>query len=127
MRMMTIAAFGAGTLALAFSSAALAQAPGKTHYQCYNVTQAQALKPQAPKLTDQFGTSGPRLGAAVFLCAPVEKNGQPPADKDTHLVCYRISGKNPGKRVSVTHQFGTQTLTVNAATLLCLPSTKKLL
>jgi hypothetical protein len=130
MRTMTIAAF-TGSLAFMLSSPALAQAPApapsKQHYQCYQVTQTSRLSPQAPKLTDQFGESNPRLGPATMLCAPVEKNGEPMTDKETHLVCYTIRGRNAQKAVSVDHQFGTQTLRVTRGSQLCLPATKKLL
>jgi hypothetical protein len=62
-----------------------------------------------------------------MLCAPVEKNGEPMTDKETHLVCYTIEGRPPQKTVSVTHQFGTHTLRVSRPNVLCLPAAKKVL
>jgi hypothetical protein len=133
MKTSTFAALGA-TLAIIAGASAPARAQGQnppgvnpTHYQCYRVSEANPLKAQQVKLRDQFAASGVKLGKALYLCAPVEKNGVPPKDKDTHLICYSIEGKAANKKVSVTHQFGTQTLTVGGVVSLCVPSIKKVL
>ena len=116
---------------IAVSSAAQAQGkdpPGvnPTHFQCYRVSQQKPIKAEA-KVTDQFGGASYKLGAALFLCAPASKNGEPVKDKETHLTCYSIPAKNAGKKVIVTHQFGSQQLTVGGSVVLCLPSIKKVL
>jgi hypothetical protein len=64
----------------------------------------------------------------IFLCAPVEKNGVPPRDRQTHLVCYEEEGgRAADKRVSVTNQFGKETLAAANPTMLCVPSRKQVL
>ena len=129
MKLSTMLAAG---LTLAFIPAAHAQTknpPGvnPAHYQCYRVSQAKPLKPVALKLKDQFGAWGPKLGNALFLCAPVSKNGEDVKDQLTHLTCYQIPAKNAGKKVLVTHQLGEQVLTVGGTVFMCLPSLKKVM
>jgi hypothetical protein len=120
-------------LGIAFTSAAQAQGknpPGvnPTHFLCYRVSQAAPLKPPASvKLSDQFGAFGSKIGNAMFLCTPVSKNGEEVKDKTTHLVCYQVLAKNAGKKVKITHQLGTQVLTVGGSVTLCLPSTKEVM
>jgi hypothetical protein len=120
---------GAG---IAFVSPAQAQGkdpPGvnPTHFVCYRVSQATKLKPAAVKLKDQFGAFGSKIGNPLFLCAPVSKNGEEVKDSKTHLTCYSISAKNAGKKVKVTHQLGSQVLTVGGSVVLCLPSIKEVM
>jgi hypothetical protein len=118
---------------IAVSSAAQAQGkdpPGvnPTHFLCYRVSQAAPLKPPAAvKLADQFGALGTKIGNALFMCTPVSKNGEEMKDKTTHLTCYSVSAKNAGKKVKVTHQLGSQVLTVGGSVVLCLPSIKEVL
>jgi hypothetical protein len=119
-------------LGVAFTTAAQAQGinpPGvnPTHFLCYRVSQATALKPAAVKLSDQFGSLGTKIGNALFLCTPVSKNGEESKDTTTHLTCYSVSAKNAGKKVKVTHQLGSQVLTVGGSVTLCLPSIKEVL
>ena len=130
------ASIAKASIMLAVGIAALAPAqvqakdpPGvnPTHFQCYRVSEAKRLKPTAVKLKDQFGSSGPKLGRALFLCTPVSKNGEEVKDNTTHLTCYQIPAKNAGKKVLVTHQLGEQVLAVGGSVVLCLPSLKKVL
>jgi hypothetical protein len=119
-------------LGIAFTATAQAQGgdpPGvnSTHFLCYRVSQQKPLKPVEVKLTDQFGGFGTKIGNALFLCTPVSKNGEAVKDKETHLTCYSVSAKNAGKKVNVTHQLGSQQLTVGGSVVLCLPSIKKVL
>jgi hypothetical protein len=120
---------GAG---IAFVSPAQAQGkdpPGvnPTHFVCYRVSQSTKLKPAAVKLKDQFGAFGSKIGNPLFLCTPVSKNGEEVKDSKTHLTCYSISAKNAGKKVKVTHQLGSQVLTVGGSVVLCLPSIKEVM
>ena len=129
MKSSIILAIGIG---MALSTVGPAQAkdpPGvnSTHFQCYRVSQQKPLKPTQVKLADQFGKWAPKLGNALFLCNPVEKNGEPMKDKVTHLTCYQLPAKNAGKKVLVTHQLGEQVLKVGGTMILCLPSLKKVL
>jgi hypothetical protein len=81
------------------------------HYQCYRVSEPEPFTSPPVKLADQFGTSEAKVGRANVLCAPVSKNGARVTDKRTHLVCYEDEGpKLVGKKVTVTNQFGTETL-----------------
>jgi hypothetical protein len=98
-----------------------------THYQCYRVDPGAPLRPQPLRLRDQFAGSQVRAIRALFLCNPVEKNGEAPKDKDTHLVCYEVRGRAVNRKVEVTHQLGRQTLHVAAPAMLCVPSLKKVL
>ena len=118
---------------IAVTSAAHAQGknpPGvnPTHFLCYRVSQAAPLKPPAAvKLNDQFGALGTKIGNALFMCTPVSKNGEESKDLITHLTCYSVSAKNAGKKVKVTHQLGSQVLTVGGSVVLCLPSLKEVI
>ena len=115
-----------------FISPALTQAPNPpgvdpTHYQCYRVSEIKPIKTKAVKLVDQFTKSAPKVGKAAFVCTPVEKNGEPPKDKDTHLTCYTVPAVNAGKKVRMIHQLGEHDLQVGGSIVLCIPSIKKLL
>ena len=120
------------TVAVALGAGAPANAkdpPGvnPTHYQCYLAKPAKPFQ-KGVVLTDQFGKSKVMVLNAVYLCAPVDKDGEGLKDKDTHLVCYQDKGvKAPKKKVMVINQFGEQVLTVNDATWLCVPLLKKVL
>ena len=63
-----------------------------------------------------------------FLCTPVSKDGGEVANKQDHLVCYIVEGgKNAGKKVEITNQFGKAILSIGGTVQLCVPSIKKLL
>jgi hypothetical protein len=134
MQKMTIAAAAAAVLTYVagFMSPALAQVKNPegvdpTHYQCYRVSELKPLRPQSVKLADQFTRSQTRIARAAFICTPVEKNGEPPKDKDTHLTCYTVPAKDARKKVRMIHQFGEHDLAVGGSIVLCLPSLKKVL
>src|ERR1700694_5439715 len=75
---------------------------------------------------------GAFIGSLAFACmiasamsASVSKNGAPVRDQRTHLMCYEDEGpKAVEKKVAVTNQFGTETLTVGGPWTLCEPSLK---
>ena len=99
-----------------------------THYQCYRVVEQEPFQSRETKLSDQFGTSTVKTVKPVFLCAPVAKNGVRPKDRQTHLVCYEDEGgKAADKKVTVSNQFGKETLNVRDPGLLCVPSRKQVL
>ena len=114
-------------------SAAQAQSPNPPginldHYQCYRLSPVSRFKQRKVKLTDQFGTSQAVVVREQFLCAPVEKNGEPIKNKENHLVCYGVTGgKDARKRVEISNQFGKATLQLGGTVLLCVPSLKKVL
>ena len=98
------------------------------HYQCYRLSPVTRFKQQKVKLTDQFGTSEAVVVREQFLCAPVEKNGEPIKDKDDHLVCYVVTGgKDARKKVEITNQFGKAVLQLGGTVQICVPSLKKVL
>jgi hypothetical protein len=130
----TIATLGV-TVAITFGISASAHAQSRnppgvnpSHYQCYRVSEQEPFNPREIRLRDQFGTTTVKIVKPAFLCAPVEKNGVPPRDRQTHLVCYEEEGgKAADKQVSMTNQFGKETLSVKDPALLCVPSRKQVL
>jgi hypothetical protein len=98
------------------------------HYACYKVAQASRFALRRVKLEDQFGRGEAVVVRAVFLCAPVSKNGIDLINKQDHLVCYLVdSGKKANRKVETTDQFGKATLTLTSIAQLCLPALKKVL
>ena len=98
------------------------------HYHCYRVSPVTRFRPLRVKLVDQFGRLQPTVVREQFLCAPVEKNGEPIKDKEDHLVCYSVTGgRNAGKRVEIINQFGKAVLQVGGTVTFCVPSLKKVL
>jgi hypothetical protein len=89
---------------------------------------AKPFKAQKVKLSDQFGPSAAGVIREQFLCAPVSKNGGEVINKQDHLLCYVIKGgKNAGKKVEITNQFGKAVLSIGGTVQLCVPSLKKVL
>jgi hypothetical protein len=75
------------TAAFALAAAAPAFGQGKnppgvdpTHYQCYGVALAKAMKPITVTLKDQFGSAKVQVIQPVYLCSPTAKNEQAPKD-----------------------------------------------
>jgi hypothetical protein len=62
---------------------------------------------------------------SLWACIREPRCGAPVRDKRTHLMCYKDEGpKAVEKKVAVTNQFGTETLTVGGPWTLCVPSLK---
>jgi len=117
-------------LSLATAQAQSPNPPGirLDHYHCYRVSPVTRFRPLRVKLADQFGRLQPTVVREQFLCAPVEKNGEPIKDKEDHLVCYSVTGgRNAGKRVEIINQFGKAVLQVGGTVTFCVPSLKKVL
>jgi hypothetical protein len=80
-------------------------------------------------LKDQFGITGPVIVATpLYLCAPTEKQGQPPKDSVTHYLCYQDKVKPANRGVIVINQFTAPNgipVKVGGPTFLCVPSIKK--
>ena len=128
----TICAVLAATIAILGTSSASAQPnpPGikLDHYACYKVTSARPFRQQRVKLEDQFGRGEAVVVRAVFLCAPVSKNGGDLANKQDHLICYMVdSGKKANRKVETVDQFGKAILTVTGMAQLCVPALKQVL
>ena len=117
-------------VAVVQGSVAYAQStPTSPHFKCYVITPKPAAS-ETITLTDQFGTDTFLRQGPEFVCTPVlTKNGaaltqpEPPFD---HLKCHNIvpSGPPVNQTVTVTDQFGTETVTVRTAQFLCAPATK---
>ena len=124
------------TLAVAFTApAARAQFdPLHNHLQCYKIR--SRMKPaKTVMLNDQFGNSVAAVLTPVLLCLPTQKTcdiaggcGQDPepAVPVRHFKCYKVKvPRSPARpAVVLTDQFGTETVQVGAATLLCTPVLK---
>jgi len=98
------------------------------HFACYPSQLTGGHKPKV-SLKNQFGAASAVPVTLFKLCAPARKNGSPILDKKAHLTCYTLTsyhGPTTNRVVSVTNQFGTQTMTVvlNPPQSLCLPSSK---
>ena len=98
------------------------------HFKCYEVDPEQPVNTPVD-LKDQFHLEpGVLVMHAALLCNPVEKthDGQvfKPRNPQDHLVCYRIPEDEFSARVVATNQFGKETLDIDSASLLCVPSQK---
>ena len=113
--------------------AACVAAVGLNHFKLYEVDEASELDPEpVVNLLDQFG---PELGVEVeeaeFFGNPVRKEraGEDPVEisnEIAHLTCYGIEDDvdEPKRSVTINNQFGEQTLVVEEAELLCVPTLK---
>lgn len=134
MKILSNLALGVFGLAFVFAASTPAAAANPTgidpeHYQCYVPVQPVPFQPRTVKLRDQFKPeTEARVIRVAFLCAPVSKNGELLADKESHLVCYDIeTPKVANVPVRTFNQFGKLDFTPGKATLLCVPSLKKVL
>jgi hypothetical protein len=81
-------------------------------------------------LGDQFGTMTVDVKKPMYLCNPVNKNGEDPTapNHSDHLLCYKAKQVDAVKFVKlvgvfVNNQFGSETLDVKKPALLCVPAT----
>jgi len=126
----TLSAVATAALGLGIAQAQTPNPPGikLDHYACYRLSPAKQFKQQKVKLADQFGKSVATVVREQFLCAPVEKNGGAIINKQDHLLCYVVTGgKNAGKNIVITNQFGKAVMAVGGTTQICVPSLKKVL
>ncbi|HTO83138.1 MAG TPA: hypothetical protein VMQ73_12925 [Methylomirabilota bacterium] len=114
------------------TSPASAYVTDKPHFQCYSVTSDKPTTGQTHSLRDQFDTyKATVIMRPVLLCTPTDKDaGDSKLDlKGSHLVCYTMEtagNKGKGRKVSVENQFGSTTMVIGPARLLCVPSSKYL-
>jgi hypothetical protein len=126
----TLSAVATAALGFGIAQAQSPNPPGikLDHYACYRLSPAKQFKQQKVKLADQFGKSVATVVREQFLCAPVEKNGGAIINKQDHLLCYVVTGgKNAGKNIVITNQFGKAVMAVGGTTQICVPSLKKVL
>ena len=100
------------------------------HFKCYEArSTSPAPQNRTVTLQDQFlPLATVVVKNPVNLCTPVDKNEEGIRDPATHLKCYDIS--NPAvpplnRRVTVVNQFGTQRMVEKGASVLCVPTSKK--
>jgi hypothetical protein len=113
------------------------QPPGLDHFTCYPVTYVPGTKPFQPPATvllkDQFTSKNisVQVGAPELLCLPTTKTvgGVTYRAKNTsaHLLCFEVSQTPFPKVAWDENQFGTAQIAFSETSLLCLPSTKKVL
>lgn len=98
------------------------------HYWCYEVTGERVGR--SVTLDDQFGSDLVRVERPKLFCNPVEKLHAGArfriVERQVHLTCYEIFGpqRTTATRFGVFNQFETDTFTVTAFELLCVPSEK---
>ena len=109
-----------------FPVAARAQfgAPALDHFTVYSAT--GQLDPPFATFQDQLGIQSGNLGPTQLFLVPARKNAEPPFDLLSHLTCYALDGTPPPNvpTVTVTHQFGTQDLSLGPARYACIPTEK---
>jgi predicted outer membrane repeat protein len=107
------------------------------HFQCYKVKISRSRPPFVPvsgvTLHDQFGPMTVDVKKPLFLCNPVNKNGedQSAPSHAQHLMCYQVKQTGADDAlfttivgVFVNNQFGPETLDVKKPLHLCVPALK---
>jgi hypothetical protein len=98
------------------------------HYWCYEVTGQRVGR--SVTLDDQFGSDLVRVERPKLFCNPVQKIHAGARfrieERKVHLTCYEIFGpqRTTATRFGVFNQFETDTFTITAFELLCVPSEK---
>jgi hypothetical protein len=98
------------------------------HYWCYEANGERVGEDVT--LEDQFGSDTVRVEEPRFFCNPVEKLHAGVRfrieERQVHLTCYEIHGpqKTVPTQFGMTNQLETDTFTVTAYELLCVPSAK---
>lgn len=120
--------------ALALLVAALATIPAQAqilaeevadHYKCYEIISSDPFEPFSVTLRDQFGISESAVVRPLYVCNPVDKNGEGILHPEVHQVCYEIREEpQPTRALLVSNQFGELQVKVQDARLLCVPSKK---
>jgi hypothetical protein len=107
-------------------SAGKCKAPPPDHFKCYEVEESTRLEPRPyVSLEDQFGLEeNVKVRKPKYFCNPVDKNGEGISDSENTLACYEIKSRQPTRTVDIKNQFGAQTLVIDNAELLCVPSKK---
>jgi hypothetical protein len=114
--------------------------PGLNHFTCYpvKVTSGAYKPPAGILLRDEFAKGNVKVVVNPVprtLCLPAKKTITTPAgvksypmvNPDLHLLCYPVTKTPIRNPVYAQNQFGSVKMTVGKTTVLCLPSTKRLL
>jgi probable HAF family extracellular repeat protein/cysteine-rich repeat protein len=105
------------------------------HFQCYKAKARpwKGMPNFVPvlglPLNDQFGAMAVDVRKPMFLCTPVDKNGEDPTapEHPDRLMCYRVKQVDAVKFAKVTgvfvnNQFGPEQLDVKKPSELCVPA-----
>jgi hypothetical protein len=98
------------------------------HFKCYWLTGTQ-FKTGPLAVEDQFGTTQLTIKKPLFLCLPVDKNGEGIIDPSSSLTCYQVTGAPPVSRppqVFTLNQFGPDSFDFFGPRAFCAPSTATL-
>jgi hypothetical protein len=102
----------------------------QAHLKCYDLEKEDPKKVNRDvEVTNQFGKEKLKVDKVESLCTPASKSltgtpGPPPQNLD-HFECYKVKGGRDVKQsVMVQDQFGTETVKVKGAKLLCNPVSK---
>lgn len=102
------------------------------HFKCYEVLKAEFDHASSATLIDQFHVNNPqrvKVGPSVAFCNPTAKyhasNVYPIENKDHHLTVYPTYPQiGNALQVSISNQFGDQTLNVYQSVALMVPTHK---
>jgi YVTN family beta-propeller protein len=100
------------------------------NFKCYTAKAAAGtakFQKRTVTLTDEFETKNTTVVKPVSICNPVDEDGAGITTPLAHLECYKISdvkgqSKFTARNVSAQNAFGSETLTVQKADTLCVPS-----
>jgi acyl-homoserine lactone acylase PvdQ len=116
------------TLCVPTAEAAVPSALGVDHFACYRTPHGTPpFVRQTVSLADEFQTKNTLLTKPDSVCTPADKNGEGIKNSTVALACYRMKVVAGQPRfaphgVTVTNQFGNETLTAVKARTLCVPS-----
>jgi hypothetical protein len=97
------------------------------HFACYAATQPEDAAPFShltSTVADQFRTVRETAIKPKLVCTPTKKNGESIESPHDRLVCFKVVPETAITPLLATteNQFGAETLSVQKAGLLCLPS-----
>ena len=98
------------------------------HYQCYDTVDWGKLPEGGYTVADQFRKNKVKIVRPLFLCNPVDKNGEGIPAPEVHLLCYETVPADPDKEtysVAVGNQVEDNRYTVRNPHILCVPSKKE--
>jgi hypothetical protein len=100
--------------------------PGFDHYRCYDLHRVRFPQIMVT-VSDQFGAArSVVVRRPKRLCAPASKDGSLITNEVRHLLCYQVKDLSVTRppTVFVNNQFGPETLLLQKARELCVPSLK---
>lgn len=111
--------------------------PDLSHFTCYSVSYVKGTAPyKVPgpvSLKDEFSSKSVpvKVGAPELLCLPttkiIGKKTYPMVNAAEHLLCFQVSQTPVKTPVFDLNQFGNGKVQIAKTSLLCLPSTKRVI